>query len=85
MTPLHIQIMLHYYCTVTPYAENDTQHRYSAATIAYTQQLVNADMLTSSTCKDVYVVTEKGRAYIEALKAVQMPVEKTIWVQPGDL
>jgi len=84
MTPLHIQIMLHYYARVTPYAEHEPEHRYSPAVKEYTQQLIVANMLTSSQSSGVYVVTEKGRAYVEALKAVKEPVSKEIWVQPGE-
>lgn len=84
MTPLHIQIMLHYYCQVKPYAEKEPEHRYSEATQNYTQQLIHYGMLTYSQCKDVFVVTEKGKAYVDALKAIKVPVEKIIYVQPGD-
>jgi len=82
MTPLHIQIMLHYYCNVTPYAEKEPAHRNSSAVMSYTDYLVDDNMLRPSQCEGVYVVTEKGRAYIDALKAVAEPIAKTIWVQP---
>ncbi len=74
--------MLHYYCRVEPYARNEPQHRYSEAVVSYTKQLVLAEMLTPSTCEDCYVVTEKGRAYIDALKSVKEPIQKFTWEQP---
>jgi hypothetical protein len=43
-------------------------------------------MLTPLKCNpdvpDVYVVTEKGKAYIDALKNVKEPIQKIIWEQP---
>lgn len=81
MTILHIQIMLHYYCRVEPYAKNEP-HRYSEAVLNYTKQLVLAEMIQPSTCPDVYVVTEKGRAYINALKSIKEPIKKFTWEQP---
>lgn len=74
--------MLHYYCRVEPYAQNEPEHRYSEAVRSYTKQLLLAEMLAPSQCKDVYVVTEKGRAYVDALKSVKEPVKKFTWEQP---
>lgn len=85
MTPLHIQIMLHYYCRTDPYAQKEPEHAKSPAVKHYISQLLLADMLTPSNCENVFVVTEKGKAYIDALKAVKEPVGKTIWVQPEEL
>lgn len=82
MTILHIQIMLWYYCRTSPYAENKPPHRYSESTISYTKQLVLAEMLKSSEFENCYVVTEKGRAYINALKSVKEPIKKFTWEQP---
>jgi len=83
MTPLHISLMLHYYVKLTPYSEHDAGHRYSEATIQYTKQLLAADMLTLKDYEQgLYEVTDKGRAYINALMSVKEPVCK--WVQPEE-
>lgn len=71
-SPLHIKIMLHHYSIAEPYSLRDPAHALSRATRAYHQQLVNEDMLVyDPEWHSRYRVTEKGRAYVEALKEVQ--------------
>lgn len=40
MTPLHIQLLLHFYAIAEPYAKHDPQHAESSAVRDYTENLV---------------------------------------------
>lgn len=80
MTPLQIQMMLHYYAICEPYAADRPAHAGSLAVISQRDQLCNIGMLQSEVSDSGFSVTEKGRAYVEAVCAVQIPVCK--WVQP---
>lgn len=93
MTPLHIQIALHYASFLCPYAENDLPHRYSVAVRTYTDQLVRAGMLTlrepdlSGTPDPIkntasYAPTAGLRMYVDALCSVPLPKLKAAWVHP---
>lgn len=71
-TVLHIQIMLHHHAIAEPYALRDPGHANSEATRAYHQDLVKQNMLIHDLAwHSHYRVTEKGRAYVEALKEVR--------------
>lgn len=81
MTPLHIQIMLHYYACYSPYAEHDTNHRYSEATTRYTQQLVKMDMIEPVPGEpELYRATARGKVYVERLTGIAPPRVATTYV-----
>lgn len=81
MTPLHIQLMLHYYAIDEPYAKGDPAHANSDAVRKYRAFLIGENMICpSSSSGSGYEATDRGRAYVEALCAVQLPIIK--WVQP---
>ena len=89
MTPLHIRIAIHYLCHPYPYAENEPEHRFSPATRAYTQDLVNAGLLVprepdadpkGNTAE--YEGTVGLRVYVDALEAVPLPKLREAWIHP---
>lgn len=81
MTPLQIFMMLHYYAIAEPYALRHPEHAESPA-VREQRVLLISDGLLSREHGDVrgYRVTERGKAYVETLMAVQVPICK--WVQP---
>jgi len=64
ITPLHMQIILHYYCQpFLPYSADNPGHAYSIATLQYTEELWRAGLLKANASG--YDTTQKGRDYIE--------------------
>lgn len=81
MTPLQIQMMLHYYAIARPYAVSDPDHARSPAVLAQRCELMSRGLIAEVLAEPSgFQVTNKGRAYIDALLAVRDPVCK--WVQP---
>lgn len=82
MTPLQIKMMLHYYAIAEPYSEFDSAHASSPAVVEQRAALVCAELLVpDEESPSLYQVTDRGRAYVEALQQVPMPIKK--WVMPG--
>lgn len=79
MTPLQIKMMLHYYTSADPYAKDDPWHASSDAVSLQRTMLVR-DGLLGNACGTDWVVTDRGRAYVEALCNMPLPVKK--WVMP---
>jgi hypothetical protein len=70
LTPLHIQILLHYYAIAEPYAKDKPAHANSIATITYTQQLVQHGLIyRNEDSPSGYSSTTCGEAFIERLLA----------------
>lgn len=79
MSPLEIDMMLHYYSRANDYREGDFSAPAVAKTIAYfTKEGLIAESPQRAAAK--YFITERGRAYVEFLKAVPLPISK--WVHP---
>lgn len=83
MTPLEISILLHYHCTVTDYRDGD----FSAPAVREAiDRFYKVDELLKPTPEALrgtwgaYVITERGRALVEALTRVPLPVQ--VWVMP---
>ncbi len=81
MTPLHIDIMLHYNIGDSDYRDGD----FSAPAVReFVQDLITYDLLErfpqDEDCKFKCGITEKGRAWINGLCQTPMPVQK--WVMP---
>ena len=94
MTPLHIQIAIHYHCRPCPYAENEPEHRYSRAVRMYTQDFVDAGLLIPRTPDDddvpehqrntaEFASTEGLRMFIDALCEISLPKKREAWVHPS--
>jgi hypothetical protein len=81
MTPLQIQMMLHYYAIAEPYACRQPEHAHSGATKDQRLQLIAWDLLEFTPDKpSSYTPTEKGVAYVQALCDMPLPIKK--WVMP---
>lgn len=71
MTPLHIEILLHYYSSPTPFPGS------SQAGDEYTTDLHNCGLIDP--CGNgVYKTTQKGDAHVEQL--CQLPLPTQVWV-----
>lgn len=79
ISPLKIQVMLHYYALAGDYEDGD----YSNATIEAFKYFLNCEMLENShTAGQDYGITKRGCAYAEALTSVQLPELVETWVVP---
>lgn len=82
MTPLHIRMMLHYYAIATPYAEHDPFHASSIAVAEYRGHLIQSGLIEEDLkSPSGYRSTARGRAYVEALCDMPLPIQK--WVMPS--
>lgn len=73
ITPLHLQIALHYYMTPLPYARHDRDHANSPAVRRFTADLVRAGMIEPADTESGYAPTAGLHMWVEALKAVPVP------------
>ena len=82
MTPLEIEILLHYYTRAVDYRDGD----FTAPAVRQAlDSFYELGMLRHATRKSdsgplSYEVTERAEAYIQALCALPLPVQK--WVMP---
>ena len=77
MTPLHIEIMLHYNSGATDYRDGDfTAVSVSGAILLLEQKGLIENM--GLRCSPRYLITEGGRMYVESLCQVRPPVKR--WV-----
>jgi hypothetical protein len=68
ITPLHIEIAVHYMCTAAPFP------RPSQAVTDFTNDLVNRGLLIpDAACENGYRTTEGLHAYVEALRSIPFP------------
>ena len=72
MTPLQIKILLHYYTCVDGYGRAD-DNRKEPAVIEAISQFMRNGMLKPSP-EGLYTVTDRGKAYIDALRSMPLPV-----------
>jgi len=83
MSPLEIGIVFHYHCCATDYRDGD----YSAPAVKEAMdRFIKEEVLVQIEGKfdpPAFRITDRGTAYVEALCAVQLPVKKTIWVDPS--
>ncbi|MPZ19536.1 MAG: hypothetical protein GEV06_16690 [Luteitalea sp.] len=84
MTPLQIQMMLHYFAIAAPYAERDPAHAFSPAVVGQRGDLIRSGLLRVDDSPSGYEVTARGRAYVEALKRVPLPGQQWVAVWPKD-
>lgn len=84
MTPLEIEIVLHYHTRANDYRDGD----FSFPAVRETLDCFREDLNLienwpeddKSPTNQTYRITERGRIYAEALKAVPLPIQ--IWVIP---
>lgn len=78
MSPLKIEIMLHYYAFAGDFRDGSLD---APAVQSGLGEMVHFGLLVEGV-EPHYSITERGRAYVEALKEVKLPIKETIWVQP---
>ena len=82
MSPLHLQILLHYYAIAEPYAANNPGHANSLAVKAYTQDLIDKNLiLADATSGSGYRVTERGEFFVSHICSLPLPVSG--WRMPS--
>lgn len=79
MTPLEISILLHYYCSTTDFRGGD----FSAPAVDDAMRWFAENDLLQPTgshpnAGPEYAITERGRVYIEALRAVPLPEKRRV-------
>ena len=79
MTPLQIDILLHYYARANDYLDGD----FSAPAVRQAiDDFKSENMLERATGESgaTYQITERARVYIEVLLSVPLPMQR--WVMP---
>ena len=83
MTPLQVMMMLHYNGIAEPYAKNEPAHATSPAVTSQRYELCHEGLLAQDVHSGSgWKTTDRGRAYVEHVCAVQTPV--CMWVQPSE-
>lgn len=81
MSPLQIEIMLHYHCQS---GDHELFRSNKSAWSRFGEDLVRADLLRKADPhegrEEKFTITPKGRAYIEKLCSIPPPKEKIIYV-----
>lgn len=82
MSPLGIQIMLHYYCMTNDYNHDGIcgSPAHAPAVRDMIRDLMHSEMLTVGQRDTKYAITDRGRAYVDFLCEVPFPIVK--WVLP---
>lgn len=76
MTPVEIEVLLHCYYSPEPIPRLNVPAVSSAVQKLHNLKLI--EITTDST----YTATSRGRAMVELIKAVPIPIQKTVWVHP---
>lgn len=81
MTPLHWQMLLHYYAIAAPYAESDPGHANSLAVKAYTAELLQDGLIRADeTSGSGYRATERGEVLVDHICNLPLPMQE--WRMP---
>lgn len=81
MTPLHLKILLHYFCsTATVYGSHNHAHATSQSTLDYTAELNTMGLIEPSDTPSGWKTTDRGDVFCRAVLATPLPVQK--WVMP---
>lgn len=85
---MKIEMMIHFAVTVEPFSPE--RCRTSPAYTKFVKELLRDGMIKRPTDEQreehpgwAYKATDRGRAYVEALKDVQLPVAETTWSVPA--
>ena len=74
ITPLHLEILMHYFVYATPFrADSETIRSY----IQYWVEVGCLEPTDAGTLS--YDVTEKGQAWINKVLSTPMPTQKWVW------
>lgn len=82
MTPLQLQMLLHYHCIARPYGWNDPDHANSDAVNRQRRILVGGDMLVEMSGEIGYRLTERGKFFIEHICSLPSPEPVRGWKMP---
>lgn len=80
MSPLQLQMLLHYYAICEPYAMRHPEHAGSSAVQEQRHILVELELLEPASSKSGWKTTAKGNVYIAAICNLQLPIQK--WIMP---
>lgn len=81
-TPLHWQMLFHYYAVAEPYAANNPGHANSLAVRAYKETLVDNDLIrTDPSSGSGYRVTDRGEVLIAHV--LNLPLPEKVWRMPA--
>lgn len=79
MTPLHLEILLHYYISPDPFP------RKSATISQYTEDLSAKQLLKQSAFNPtVFKVTERSELWIKRALETPLPVQRWVWEDEED-
>lgn len=76
MSPLEIEILLHYNCRAVDYREGDFTASAVRRAIDWFKSSARLLETDKSGCARTYKLTPKGEFYVEALCSMPLPVEK---------
>lgn len=81
LTPLGLQILLHYHMSFDPHPEID-----SMSVCRSIAEFLENEVLKESDKKSrgCYVLTDKGRAWLKCIFNTPMPRQKTVWVDENN-
>ena len=86
MTPLHIDILIHYHTRPTEYGKEDNNFSAPAVREAI-KWMVGANLLESNDPRDdanhSFRTTDRGNAYIDAMSTLPLPEKQIVWTIPG--
>lgn len=80
MTPLELNIILHYYCCTTDFRDLDLPTISDSVGAFLDARLLE---IATATVEVKYVITRRGRCFVEALKKVPLPQRRVIYEVPG--
>jgi len=75
MSPLQIEIMLHYHCKVGAWGKGNCQ---------FVSDLADMGMLEDRGVERDYEITEKGTAFVNKICSTPIPVETTAYIFPEE-
>jgi hypothetical protein len=82
MTPLHWQMLLHYYAIAEPYASGHPGHANSLVVKAYTADLLESELIRPDpTSGSGYRATDRGEALVDHI--TNLPLPEKVWVMPA--
>ena len=81
MTPYEIDILLHYYARCEDHGDVERKPPIWPSTLLY---FLEQELLATANAEAQahYAITDRGRAYVEALQRVPLPVQ--VWVMPSE-
>jgi len=82
MTPLHWQMLLHYYAIAEPYAASNPGHANSLAVKACTKELIERDLIwADASSGSGYRATERGEFLVNHICGLPLPISE--WRMPA--